>query len=156
MDLVHIWHDDRYWFKHFLITTTTWSRINRWYVHGVATCEWGGHDVMWKGCGHENETVSCEQDDHMWTKLCLFELVGHVWMGSFVNAVWSCERGGHMWTGKNSGYVWTAWSCMKGLWLCERGRRVNWVRCDTFYFKLLITSKTYWKSNRETYLYAGM
>ena len=25
---------------------------------------------------------------------------------------------------------------MNGVWSCERGRRVNWVRCDTFYFEL--------------------
>ena len=27
---------------------------------------------------------------------------------------------------------------MNGLWLYERERRVNWVRCYTFYFELLI------------------
>ena len=27
---------------------------------------------------------------------------------------------------------------MNGMWSCERGRRVCWVRCDTFYFELLI------------------
>ena len=27
---------------------------------------------------------------------------------------------------------------MNGVWPCERGRRVYWVRCDTFYFELLI------------------
>ena len=27
---------------------------------------------------------------------------------------------------------------MNGVWSRERGRRVNWVKCDTFYFELLI------------------
>ena len=27
---------------------------------------------------------------------------------------------------------------MNGMWSCERGRRVNWVRSHTFYFELLI------------------
>ena len=27
---------------------------------------------------------------------------------------------------------------MNGVWSYEQGRRVNWVRCDTFYFELLI------------------
>ena len=27
---------------------------------------------------------------------------------------------------------------MNGVWSCERGRCVNWVRCDTFYFELSI------------------
>ena len=27
---------------------------------------------------------------------------------------------------------------MNEVWSCERGRRVNLVRCDTFYFELLI------------------
>ena len=27
---------------------------------------------------------------------------------------------------------------MNGVWSCELGRHVNWVRCDTFYFELLI------------------
>ena len=26
---------------------------------------------------------------------------------------------------------------MNGVWSCERGRHVNWVRCDTFYFELV-------------------
>ena len=142
MDLVHIWHDDRYWSKHFVSTITTWSRINRWDVHGVATCEWGGQDVIWTGCGHKNEMImsdgchvwttwfTCEEDDHMWTRLWLCELVGHVWIGSCVNGVWSvngwevivvvmCERGGHVWTG---------WSRVNGVWSCERGRtrRRHW------------------------------
>ena len=40
-----------------------------------------------------------------------------------------CERGGHVRTG---------WSRVDGVWSCERGRHVNWVRCDKFYFELLI------------------
>ena len=147
MDLVHIWQDDKYWSKHFLGNITTRSCANRWDVHGMATCEWGGHDVVWTGCGHVNETVMCERGmcerggSHVkrtitsepgcrcvnW--LFMFEL-GHMWAGcGHANEVVTCER-----FRSNSGsHVWTGWSRMNGMWSCERGRYV-WTVSGVIHF----------------------
>ena len=38
MDLVHIWHDDRCWFKHFLCTI-----YNHLVMYKQVRCPWGGH-----------------------------------------------------------------------------------------------------------------
>ena len=148
MDLVHIWHDDRYWSKHFRSTKANWSCINRWYVHGVATCEWDGHDVMWTGCGHENEWscvkgVMCERSgSHVKRMITCKPGCGYVnWLVMFewdhlwtvcgrVNEVVTCERV----KSNSGGHVWMGWSRMNEVCSCERGRHVNWVRCDTFFF----------------------
>ena len=110
-------------------------------------------------------TTSCERYVVIWTRRSWLKVVMCKWDGSHVKKMITCEPGcgcgnwlvmfswGHMWTGcgrvnevvtckqirSNSGrHVWTRWSGMDRVRWCERGRRVNWVRCDTFYFGLLI------------------
>ena len=110
MDLVHIWHNDRYWSQHFHSTITTWSHINRCDVHGVArvngvvmtSCE---RDVviglMWRGWSHVNQPVV------VWTG---WSCVNEVVPCELVIVVVMCERGGHIWTrcGRvNEEDVWT-------------------------------------------------
>ena len=72
MDLVHIWHHDRYWSKHFLVTTScerdVVMRTRRSFVKGVM-CEQGG--------SHMKRMITCEPDCGCVNWLVMFEW-GHV------------------------------------------------------------------------------
>ena len=73
-----------------VVVTCEWRVVvwTWWDVNRMATCEWGGHDVVWTGCGHVNGMVTCESGcDHIWTGY------GHVWTRcGCMNEVVTCER----------------------------------------------------------------
>ena len=138
----------------WLILVKTFSQ---YYNHPVTCkyvrCPWGDH-VGWSR-RRVYGMRSCERDCHMWKRYCvngvvniwtrvlLWELIGHVWMGC--GHVWTgCGRvnetvmreGGHVWTRwitcrPGYGFVnwlvmseWGVWSCVNGVWSCERGGHV--------------------------------
>ena len=73
MDLVHIWHDDRYWSKHFLSTLTIRSCKHVRCLSG---------DYVWMGWKQRrvNGMWSCERDSHVWRGSCVNEVVRHTKM----------------------------------------------------------------------------
>ena len=106
-----------------------WPRVN-----GVVTASCERDVVMRTRRSHAKRIITCEAGCGCVNWLVMFEW-GHVWMGcGRVNEVVTCERV----RSNSGGYVWTGWSCMNGVWSYERGRHVNLIRCDIFYFELLI------------------